>query len=481
MLSLAEELKSMASDLFKKYIWLADTIRRAGSITFAEINERWQRSTLSGGKRFALRTFHNHREAIEELFGIRIACDERTNRYYITDSDDLQRDSMANWLLDSFSVSNMLRDTQSLRSRILIENIPSSKSFLTYILEAMRENRQIGVTYQPFYGDTPFELTLRPLFVKLYERRWYLYADKPHEAKIKLYALDRMQAVRLTEKRFTPPADLDPGNYLSGAFGVAVYDDIKPCTIRIRAYGDGPKYLRTLPLHDSQQEIETTADYADFEYRVAPTYEFYRAVLAQHIDIEVLSPIAVRNETERIIDEMNLLYSRHKRRMIFLDFDGVLNTGRHIAALKRAGKPLSDKYGYLFDPESVANLGTIIDATGASVVISSSWKFEGAERMAEMWRERRLPGRMIDITEECMTAEEIRAINPDFDDPEMFIGKGNEIKHWLLEHTAEGYRYVILDDEPDILSEQRPNFIRIDPKRGITEEDARRAIEILNH
>ena len=119
----------MASDLFKKYIWLADTIRRAGSITFAEINERWQRSTLSGGKRFALRTFHNHREAIEELFGIRIACDERTNRYYITNSDDLQRDSMANWLLDSFSVSNMLRDTQSLRSRILIENIPSSKSF----------------------------------------------------------------------------------------------------------------------------------------------------------------------------------------------------------------------------------------------------------------------------------------------------------------------------------------------------------------
>ncbi|WP_302257676.1 hypothetical protein [uncultured Alistipes sp.] len=98
---------------------MADTIRRAGSITFAEINERWQRSTLSGGKRFALRTFHNHREAIEELFGIRIACDERTNRYYITNSDDLQRDSMANWLLDSFSVSNMLRDTQSLRSRIL--------------------------------------------------------------------------------------------------------------------------------------------------------------------------------------------------------------------------------------------------------------------------------------------------------------------------------------------------------------------------
>ena len=213
----------MASDLFKKYIWLADTIRRAGSITFAEINERWQRSTLSGGKRFALRTFHNHREAIEELFGIRIACDERTNRYYITDSDDLQRDSMANWLLDSFSVSNMLRDTQSLRSRILIENIPSSKSFLTYILEAMRENRQIGVTYQPFYGDTPFELTLRPLFVKLYERRWYLYADKPHEAKIKLYALDRMQAVRVNEKRFTPPAALGPGGYLAGALRVGVY------------------------------------------------------------------------------------------------------------------------------------------------------------------------------------------------------------------------------------------------------------------
>ena len=99
----------------------------------------------------------------------------------------------------------------------------------------MHENRCIKVVYQPFVAEAPFELVLQPLFVKLYNRRWYLYASKPEERKIKLYALDRTLSAEVLDERFDYPADFDPETYTLNAFGVAIYDEVEPCTIRIRA------------------------------------------------------------------------------------------------------------------------------------------------------------------------------------------------------------------------------------------------------
>ena len=200
----------MASNLFKMYIWLADTIHRYGPITLAEIRARWQHSALYDGRPLARRTFHTHRDAVEELFDISIVCDERTNRYSIANSGDLNPHNITNWLLDTFAVGQSLREARTLHNRVLVEEVPSARGHLPELLDAMRENRQVVVTYQPFTGDEAFDLRLRPLFVKLRDRRWYLYADKPDNAKIKLYALDRMVKIRVTDDRFTPPEELDP-------------------------------------------------------------------------------------------------------------------------------------------------------------------------------------------------------------------------------------------------------------------------------
>lgn len=465
----------MASNLFKRYIWLADTIHRYGPITLAEIRTRWQRSALYDGRPLARRTFHSHRDAVEELFDLSIVCDEHTNRYSIANSEDLNSHNITNWLLDSFAVGQSLREAHTLHNRVLVEEVPSARGHLPELLDAMRENRQVVVTYQPFTGDEAFDLRLRPLFVKLRDRRWYLYADKPDNAKTKLYALDRMVKIRVIDDRFTPPKELDPAGYLAGAFGVAVYDDICPCTIRVRVAGDGVKYLRTLPLHASQQEVETHDDYAIFEFHVAPTPEFYQAMLNCHCNFEVLLPDNVREEMRRIIGDLGALYDHNVQKVIFLDFDGVMNTGRYIAERRRNGLPVSDRYGYLFDPEAVENLRRIIDATGAEVVISSSWRLEGEERMKDMWHERALPGQLIGIT-----GQSLHANFPMSAGETAGAAKGEEIRGWLKEHASKPYRYVIFDDEADIRPEQRPHFIQTDPRIGITRADAERAIQILN-
>ena len=149
-------------------------------------------------------------------------------------------------------------------------------------------------------------------------------------------------------------------------------------------------------------------------------------------------------------------------KIIFLDFDGVLNTEHYQGLLQYQGKPWQDEYGAFFDPKAVKQLKRIIDATDADIVVESSWKYLGLDAMKELWEVRNLPGTIIDITPSLLGKN-----------------KGVEIASWLSKYKQD-IRYVIIDDEYVILDSQLPHFILTNPYEGITEEQANRAISMLN-
>lgn len=74
----------MISKTFNRYIWLLNTLLQQRRMTFEEISYRWKDCYLGDGKPLALRTFHMHREAVSELFGVEIKCDTSTYEYYIS-------------------------------------------------------------------------------------------------------------------------------------------------------------------------------------------------------------------------------------------------------------------------------------------------------------------------------------------------------------------------------------------------------------
>ncbi len=164
---------------------------------------------------------------------------------------------------------------------------------------------------------------------------------------------------------------------------------------------------------------------------------------------------------------------------LFLDLDGVLHTENYDELLMRRGEDPRDRLGPLFDPEAVARLADIVDATGAQIVITSSWRYMGQELMEEIWQVRHLPGKIVDCTP-LLSANNISAL---IDDSEELIRAYSEIRGWeihayLLEHP-DLKRYVILDDETCMRPYMQSRFVAIDSRRGITAEDARRAIAIL--
>ena len=110
--------------LFREYIWLVNTIYKARAITLAEINRLWLKTEMSEGIPLSRTTFHRHRNAIEDIFGLIIDCNKKNgNKYYISNGQELQKDSVQNWMLSTLTVSNMLGETQSLHHRILLENV----------------------------------------------------------------------------------------------------------------------------------------------------------------------------------------------------------------------------------------------------------------------------------------------------------------------------------------------------------------------
>ena len=166
----------------------------------------------------------------------------------------------------------------------------------------------------------------------------------------------------------------------------------------------------------------------------------------------------------------------NERKIIFLDIDGVLNTKWWYSQMDR--NTHRDKYGYAFDPQAVANLRKIVEETGADIVISSSWKCMGLSQMEDMWKDRNLPGKIIGITPNSVSDELL--IDADIDSMELFHIRGEEIKEWLKKHGKHSCRYAIIDDMDNMLPEQQSYFVHTNPEVGITEDDAEKAIAILN-
>lgn len=300
----------MGKELFSRYVWLLETIHRAGKITFEEINARWLRSELSGGETLSLRTFHHHRDAIEELFDINIECIKRGGYcYYIEDTEELEKGCVRKWLLNSFAVDNLIVESRKLKSRILLEEVPSGKRYLIPLIEAMRDGMIVEVDYQSFRQQVPANFEIEPYCLKLFRQRWYVVARSPHYNRVMIYSLDRILDLEVSEKTFYYPEEFNPQSYFDACFGIVADDDIGIETVQLKVYAPQDKYFDALPLHHSQRTVEVTEGHTVYEYRIRPTYDFVQELLSHGVDVEVLQPSLLRSRLGDIAKEMVALYN----------------------------------------------------------------------------------------------------------------------------------------------------------------------------
>lgn len=292
----------------KKYIWLVDTVMRAGEkgLTLRQIAERYEQDeNISDGEPYARRTFQRHRDEVLDLFGIEIECYSDGSEYRYRIADNSSNDYFRRWLLDSIAVNRIVTDSREVARYISIES--TNNTALPIVLEALKDLRLVNFDYKPYRKESSTHyFNFQPHALKMFERRWYLIGryHKTHRT----FALDRMTNVVLQEENFKRDPKFDLEKMFSGSYGIIV-EDIPVESIWLKVEAHQANYLRSLPLHRSQMELNSKSeDYAIFALRVRPTFDLRQKILSLGSAVEVLKPESLREEMREEVRRMSKMY-----------------------------------------------------------------------------------------------------------------------------------------------------------------------------
>ena len=249
------------------------------------------------------------------MFGVEIVCDRsHGNVYYVKNPEVLDKQKVAKWLLHKYSIPQGFATFNSMKDRILLEEIPLGTSFLDDIIEAMQKNMELQIDYQRYEGEQGEEhlqtFHIQPYALKVFNRRWYLLGYLKERATLRVIALDRILALKVLTKSFTLPEDFDARKYFANVVGIYVNPDLPVVNVKIRAYGVQAEYLRSTPLHKTQAEVRSKhGEFAEFTYRLCVTPELVSQLLAMGDRGEVLEPQTLR---DRMKEELRKVRERYE-------------------------------------------------------------------------------------------------------------------------------------------------------------------------
>ena len=288
------------SQKYLLYLWFINTLKEYGGLTLEELKRKWVEDKVDGGNPLIRSSFYRHRDAILDMFGIVIECEPKTYKHYIANPEVLNDDSIERWMFSTMTVHGVLADSASVKERVVLESVPAGVEFLSVIIGAIRKSRRLRMGYKKFHAEG-YEKTVCPYALKLFHQRWYLLA-KTEEEQMRIYALDRMTSLCVTEEKFMMPENFSAQQYFAEYYGVLT-DDTPLTRVVVRAHKWMPDYLRTLPLHHSQRELKSGDGYTDFSFEVRPTSDFLGELLKFGNGIEILEPLNIREKMRQMIAE----------------------------------------------------------------------------------------------------------------------------------------------------------------------------------
>ncbi len=285
----------MIGKTYYRYIWLLNTLLEK-ELTYEEIAKLWKQHPMAKDG-LPIRTFHDHREGVREMFGVEIKCRRsQGNVYYVENAEALKQRDLKEWLLKKYSIPEDFFMFNTMKDRVLLEEIPLGGEMVPSIINAMKEGVEVEVDYQRFWENMK-TFSVQPYALKVYAHRWYLLGLIAGREGLRNMALDRVNAMRLTKRKFSMPEGFSAWRFYANTIGIFTRNDLPVSEVRIRAFGNQANYIQEAPLHKSQStyKVEGTS-YTDFKYKLCITPELISTLLSMGDNIEVLEPQELRDE-----------------------------------------------------------------------------------------------------------------------------------------------------------------------------------------
>lgn len=281
---------------------------RKRSATFAEIEDYLALESEVQGYNFNVskRTFQRDRDDIRSLYNIDILFDFSKKVYYI-DFDGQPEASER--ILEAFDTFNALNVADRLSKHIHFEKRkPQGTEHLYGLLHAMKNQVQITFVYQKYWEDELTERTVEPYALKEFKNRWYILSKDLSDNAIKSFALDRITDLDISKRKFTVPKDFDVNEYYRYCFGIISPNGHQPEDVILSFNAFQGKYIKSLPLHDSQRILVDNADELRIQLKLFITHDFFMELLSFGDNLKILEPQSLIDDLKSTVRNINKRY-----------------------------------------------------------------------------------------------------------------------------------------------------------------------------
>ncbi len=244
------------------------------------------------------RTFQRDINDIRSLFNIDIVYDWSRKAYCI---DSYEQPELNERMLEAFDTFNALNLSQRLSEYIHFENrLGKGTENLYGLLNAIKNKYEVSFTYHKFQSETATNRKVKPLALKEFKNRWYLVAEDKTDENIKVFGLDRLAELTIEKTKYTQPSDFDVRQYFKHCFGIIRPENEEPLEVILSFDSTQGKYIKTLPLHESQNILED-GDRLVVKLTVYVTEDFVMEILSHGDKVKVIEP-------QSLVDEIAGIY-----------------------------------------------------------------------------------------------------------------------------------------------------------------------------
>lgn len=291
---------------FLRYFHIINKLRKRPS-SFVDIDNYLAHQSELQGCNFNVskRQFQRDLANIASIFDIEITYDQKKLVYCIN-NDGLSEISQRR--MEAFNTFNALKIDENISKSIHFEKRqPQGTENMFGLLHAIKNHLQIGFTYFKFWEDEPTERVAEPYALKEFKNRWYVLASDLKDNQIKSFALDRLSELEITKKHFTPPVDFDVTEHYKHCFGIISPTTNEPEEVILSFNQIQGKYIKSLPLHDSQEILIDTKEELRIKLQLFITFDFIMELLSFGGNVKVMEPqsliIKIRKSYKRAFDQ----------------------------------------------------------------------------------------------------------------------------------------------------------------------------------
>ena len=247
---------------------------------------------------FSKRTLQRDIKEIRNVFGIDIEYSKTNKGYFISQSETENMNFQR--MIEAFDMFNSLNLAQDLTPFIHLEKRrPQGTENLYGLLHAIKNNLKIKFTYQKFWEEESSQRLAEPYALKEFKNRWYIMAKDSNNNIIKSFALDRLTTLEITNQTYQYPDKYSIEQSYRYCFGIISPNDEEPQDIILSFDPFQGKYIKTLPLHETQQVLVDNEKETRIKLKLYLTHDLFMELLSFGDNMKVIEPKSLADEIKK--------------------------------------------------------------------------------------------------------------------------------------------------------------------------------------